>query len=244
MATAPVIAAADSLTVGFTGVVKPDAKLQAFVDDIRRLGISQQKRDYRKFDALFAPRVKTFWKSLDPFQPWNRTDDIRSDYLRSAADVMVEQGELEEGRPAPDYRPDAIRTIVEQIAGNKPFGTMKEMPGAICAPAEYKVDREAARAFAKKFELDAYSLRFYPEHVALSPRPGSAAVAAMVPPHTLMMFDYDASAPRDWGRYETSDGTKGYMKDRDDTLNLAQHHVCFAKVGGQYKIVALFGYGL
>jgi hypothetical protein len=157
---------------------------------------------------------------------------------------MVEQGDLEEGVPTPDYRPDAMKVIVGQIGSGEPFGTLKEVPGAVCAPAEYAVDRKAALAFAKKFELDAYSLRFYAKGIALVPRPLSAAVRARIPPYTLMMFDYDPTVPGRWGRYETSDGTSGYMEDRDDTLNLAQHHVCFAKVRGRYKIVALFGYGL
>jgi hypothetical protein len=34
------------------------------------------------------------------------------------------------------------------------------------------------------------------------------------------------------------------MQDRDDTLGLAQHHVCFARVKGKYRISAIFGYGL
>jgi hypothetical protein len=241
---APANADTNELIVGFEDVVKPDANLQAFVGHVRSLNVSSRNLDYRAIDALFAPRVKTFRKSLDPFQPWSKSAVIRSDYLKGAADIMVEQGELEEGAPVPDYRPDAMKMIVEQLSRGEPFGTIKEMPGAVCTPAVYTVDRKAALAFAGKYRLDAYSLRFYSTGAMLLARPRSPAVTAHVPPYALMMFDHDPTAPEGWGRYETSDGIKGYMPDRDDTLGLAQHHVCFGKIKGKYRITALFGYGL
>ena len=239
----PANAEANELIVGFRDVVKPDAELQALVEQIKSLNVTSKKLDYKAIDAVFAPRVKTFRKSLDPFQPWTKSADIRSDYLKGAADIMVEQGEPEEGAAVPDYRPAAMHVIAEQVSRGEPFGRLKEMPGAICAAAAYEVDRKAALAFAKKFELDAYSLRFYATHITLLARPGSPAVIDFVPPYALMMFDHDPTAPEGWGRYETSEGVKGYMRDRDDTLGLSQNHVCFGKIKSKYRITALFGYG-
>ena len=54
----------------------------------------------------------------------------------------------------------------------------------------------------------------------------------------------DPKAPAGWERYESAGGVKGYMKGRDDALNLSLNHVCFAKVKGKYRITAVFGYGL
>lgn len=242
---APALAFADALTVRFHDVVKPDAELQAFVARIKALDPKTAKLHGKAITALFAGRVRTFQRSLDPFQPWNRTADITSDYLQGAADLMVEQGEPEEGKPPVDYRPDALAQIIHQVGGGQPFGRLQELQGAICAPAEYEVDRKAALAFAGKFELDAYSLRFFSDEAMFYARPNlKSDLVAAVPPYTLMMFTYDPKTPKDWGRYETSDGRRGYMEDRGDTLGLAQYHVCFAKVKRDYRIVALFGYGL
>lgn len=243
--TMPAAARADRLIVSFHDVIKPDAELLAFVEKITQLHPTAETFKGKAINALFAPRVKTFQRSLDPFQPWNKTDDIASDYLKGAADLMVEQGDLDEGKPAPDYRPEAFRQIVAQLGGGWPFGLMKEMPGAVCAPAEYQVDRKAALAFARRFELDAYSLRFFDEEKRLYARPNlKSEFLGSVPARTLMMFDYDPKAKEPWALYASSDGRKGYLMNDAPVLGLAQYHVCFAKVKGKYKIVALFGYGL
>ena len=226
--------------VHFRHVVKPDAELQAFVARLMRL----EPKDGKAVDVLFAKRVRTFRRSFDPFQPWNRTADIGSDYLKGAADLMVEQSELEEDKPAQDYRPDALKQIIQQVSSGRPYGVLKEVPGAVCAPAEYEVDRKAALAFAKKFELDAYSLRFFEEQKFLYARPNlKSELVAMVPAYTLMVFDYDPKARDSWALYQSSGGKKGYLMQDTSVLGLAQHHVCFGKVKGEYRIVALFGYG-
>lgn len=245
LATMPGWAGAEGLAVAFRDVVEPDAGLQAFVRQLKSLAVTADKPDYEKADALFAPRVKTFQKSLDPFQPWTRSDDITSHYLGGAANVIVEQGDLEEGAPVPDYRPDALKMIIEQVSKGEPFGTMRQAPGAVCAPADYKVDRKSAMKFARKYELDAYSLRFFAGAVTLHEKPDeNSRVLETVPPYTLMMFDYDPKAKQPWSLYEASGGMKGYLKEDRPVLGLAQHHVCFGKVKGRYRIVALFGYGL
>jgi hypothetical protein len=240
----PLLAEAEGLKVGFRNTVKADPALQAFIAGLKGLDTAPKTLDYKTIDGLFAPHVKAFFKSLDPFQPWRRIDDLSADYLRGAADIMVEQGEFQDGVPQPDYRPDALKIIIGQVSSGAPFGHLKEAPGAVCAPANYKVDRKAALAFAGKFDLDAYSLRFYDKDVMLEKKPDSDRARTRIPAWTLMMFDFDPRSPRGWGFYQTSDGTRGFMKDRDDTLGLAQHHVCFGKINGEYRIVALFGYGL
>jgi hypothetical protein len=244
-ALVPNVAAGDPLTVRFHDVVQPDGKLEAFVAHLKQLDPQTTALRHKAVNALFAERVKTFRRSLDPFQPWSRTADISSDYLKAAADLIVEQGEPEEGKPTPDYRPDALKQIIQQVSDGQPFGVLKEVPGAICAPAEYTLDRKAARTFAKKFELDAYSLRFFSQEKFLYARPNlKSDLVATVPPYTLMVFAYDPKAREPWSLYESSGGEKGYVTDDKPVLGLSQHHVCFGKVKGEYRIVALFGYGL
>lgn len=244
MVALPHAASAAELTVSHADVVKADKDLLKTVTALRALAAKGNKKNIGKVEAFFAPDVKVFWRSLDPFQPWTVAQEgVDGNFLDAMAGVMIEQGEYQEGQPAPDYRIDAMRKLAELIPEDGTFGTLKEAPGAVCAPAAYKVDRKAALAFAKKFELDAYSLRFFAEDVLFADKPGSGK-GTMVPANTLVMFDYDPKAPDGWGRYETAGGVKGYMKDRDDTLVLSQQHVCFAKVKGKYLISAIFGYGL
>jgi hypothetical protein len=204
--------------------------------------MSAKPRDYAVFDAFFAPRIDVFQRGLDPLQPWRPGESITGSALTRMADSLVEQ-EPVEGEPARDYREDVLMVILTMIWGNGPLGSMKEVPGQICTPAQYDFDREAALAFARKFALDTYSLRFFPKNVFLATRPKGTS-GARVPANTLMMFDYDPKAPAGWGRYQTAGGVRGYMKDRDDTLGLSQNHICFGKVKGKYRITAIFGYGL
>lgn len=243
LAALPRAGTAAEITVSRADVVQPDADLLKTVGELRTLAAKGTTKNIAKIEAFFAPKVKAFTRSLDPFQPWNPIDAVTGNYLDGVAAVMVEQGEFEAGTPVPDYRLDAMKQIAALISEDATYGTLPEAPGAICAPAAYKVDRKAALAFAKKFELDAYSLRFFPGDVLFAERPKSRT-GKVVPANTLIMFDYDPKAPKGWGYYETSGGIKGYMKDRDDTLGLSQHHVCFAKVKGKYRISAIFGYGL
>jgi hypothetical protein len=243
LAALPHVASAAELTVSRADVIQPDAELRATVAELRALAAKGAKKNIRKVEAFFAPKVKAFTRSLDPFQPWHPIDDLTGKYLGGVADVMVEQGEFETGTPVPDYRLEAMKQIASLISEGATYGALPEAPGAICAPAAYKVDRKAAVAFAKKFELDAYSLRFFPDDVVFAKKPKSAA-GSTVPANTLIMFDHDPKAPEGWGYYETSGGVKGYMQDRDDSLGLSQHHVCFARLNGKYRITAIFGYGL
>lgn len=237
-------AQAGDLTVGTSDQVTPDAQLLAFVGDLRALAGPARKSSIKKVEKLFAPSVSAFTRGLDPFQPWHRLDDIKSDFLVGTANVMVEQGEIPEGMKIPDYRIDAMQQLAALIPEGGTFGTLQEMPGAVCAPAAYSVDRKAAAKFAARFKLDPYSLRFFDTSVGLHTKPGSAGLSANLRPRTLLMFDFKPDLPKGWSYYETSEGTSGYLKDRDDSRGLSQHHVCFAKVKGKYRITGIFGYGL
>lgn len=243
LACLPQIASAGELQVARADVIQPDTELQATVAEFRSLAALGSKEQIGKVEAFFAPKVKAFTRGLDPFQPWNPLDDIEGDYLERAASMMLEQGEAEAGLPAPDYRLEAMKTIAGLVAEGAAFGALPEMPGAVCAPAGYKVDRKAAQAFARKFELNASSLRFYAEDIVLVRKPKEEK-GRVVSANTLIMFDYDPKAPDGWGYYETAGGIRGYMRDREDTLGLSQNHVCFSKVRGKYRITAIFGYGL
>lgn len=239
----PSLAHPASLTVTDSDIVRPDPELLATVVALRAVAATAKKANIKKVEAFFALEVKTFQRSLDPFQPWNPTDALTRKYLQGVADVMVEQGELAAGMPVPDYRVAAMEQMADMLKDAN-FGSLPEVPGAVCVPAAYKVDRKTALAFAKRFELDAYSLQFFSEDVVLKKRPGSAAAGISVPPRTLMMSDYHPHAPEGWSFYETVEGIRGYMENGPEALGLSQNHVCFSKVKGKYKITAVFGYGL
>lgn len=242
-ALSSIAAATEELVVGFRNTVRSNAELDAFIGDLRRAIMSAKVRDYAIFDGFFAPEIKTFHRSLDPLQPWNASGTITGSPLPQLADVFVEQEPPADGQPVPDYREDVLRTVLRMIWGKPSLGTMQQVPGSICTPAEYDFDHAAALAFARKFELDTYSLRFFGKNVFLSDKPRSKR-GARVAANTLMIFDYDPKAPAGWGLYETAGGARGYMEDRDDTQGLSQSHICFAKVDGKYRITAVFGYGL
>lgn len=233
---------AAELTVSYADVVEPENEVKALMDRIRLAIMSAQVRDYSAFDVFFAPRVAVFQRGLDPLQPWNPGEPITREPIPALADILVEQEPIEDGQPKPDYREDVLRTFLRIVWARAPLGSLKETPGAVCAPAAYDYDRKAALAFAGKFGLDLYSLRFFPQNVFLASRPGGKQ-GARVPAYTLMKFDYDPKAPAGWGRYETAGGVRGYMEDRDDTLGLSQDHLCFARIDGEYRIIAVFGYG-
>ncbi len=136
-----------------------------------------------------------------------------------------------------------MELLASILSEDATFGTLPEMPGATCAPAAYKVDRKAVRAFASRFDLDAHSLYFFGHDIVLAKAPASKR-GQRVPANTLMISNYDPGTPNGWTRAETARGVKGYFKDGDDPLGLSQSHVCFAKVKGSYRITAIFGYGL
>lgn len=230
-------------TVTYANVVKPSLDLRKTIAKLRGLAAAGSKVNIKRVEAYFAPRTSTFTRGLDPFQPWKRGKTLTHDFLEGAANAMVEQGEFEAGLTVPDYRLSAMKLISSLTPEDATFGSLPEAPGAVCSPAAYRVDRHAALAFAKRFDLDAYSLRFFAGKVFLANAPGSRH-GKFVAANTLIVFDYVPGVPKGWSHAETAGGAKGYMEDRNDMLELSQSHVCFAKVKGNYRITAIFGYGL
>lgn len=237
------ISRAEELRVTFGNVMTPDADLRRTLAELRGLAAAGSARNIQKVETFFAAGTKTFSRGLDPFEPWRPGPKLTRNYLDGVASVMVEQGEFEEGRAIPDYRLTAMQLIASLISDDTTFGTLPEIPGATCTPAAYKVDRKAVRAFARRFELDAHSLYFFADDVFLAKAPGSRR-GETVPANALLISDYDPGTPDGWKRVQTAGGVKGYLKDRDDPLELSQSHVCFAKIKGNYRITAIFGYGL
>jgi hypothetical protein len=236
--------AAQSITVGLKSQVKPDAQLTEFVS-LFRAAITAKKPDYKKISAMFAPKVSAFSRSLDPLAPWNQQEAIGADYLKEIANIIVEQG-APEGTAEPDYRPDALAQMASIIGDGSNFGTIKELPNAICAPAEYKFSAKAITAFAKKYDNDAHSLRFYASASTLmSAAKAGAKSSGDVPAFTPIAVIYDAKVPEGWGHLAAANGISGYLKNDDrEQLGFSQMHVCFGKVSGTYKVTGIFGYGL
>lgn len=242
--TLPTLAsAADAIRVTQADVAAPDPELRKVLAELRSLAAAGSAKNIPKVEAYFASGTKTFTRGLDPFEPWRQGPKLTGDYLSGMADAMVEQGEFVEGRPAPDYRLGAMELLASLVSDDAVFGAMPEVPGALCSPAAYKVDRKAVRAFAKRFKLDAHSLFFFAEDVVLVKTPGEKR-GERIPANTLMISDNELDMPEGWTRAETSSGARGYLRLRDDTPGLSQDHVCFAKVKGKYRITAIFGYGL
>jgi hypothetical protein len=242
-ATFAQVSHAGEIRATYGDVVAPDPDLRKVLRDLRRVAAAGSERDIAKVEAYFAVGTKTFSRGLDPFEPWRPGPKLTSNYLEGVANVMVEQGEFAAGLPVPDYRLTAMTLIASLISDDATFGALPEFPGATCAPAVYKVDRKEVRAFARRFDLDAHSLYFFPDEIFLAKAPGGKR-GERVPANTLMISNYDPGTPDGWTRAETAGGVKGYFKDRENSLGLSQSHVCFAKVKGRYRITGILGYGL
>ncbi len=237
-------AAANELTITYGNTVKPDAKLQEFVDAFRG-EITANVPDYKKINAMFAPQVKAFSRSLDPTAPWFKMKPIVSDYLDGIIDVIVEQAPLPDDAKQPDYRPDALSMMADILASG-PMGKIKDIPGAVCAPAAWSYDVAAAKKFAESQESEVSGLRFYGTNKTLLSKPkASAGAAGIVPAQVPLIFAYEKDSPEGWGHYQAANGVAGYMKDdAAKELHVSQMHVCFGKVSGKYKVTGIFGYGL
>jgi len=238
--------AAEKSAVAFRNkLVTPDPALAAFVDGLRQALTPAAKLDYARIDGLFAKRVNTFQRGLDPLQPWKKTADIKADYLVSAADLMVEQGDLPQGAKPVDRRPDAARQMLSVLSEGT-FSLMSQVPFSVCTPAAYKVNAAVVRAFATTQHTDGASLRFFATDLDLKKLPTPAAKSnGTVPAGTLLAPKHDSTLSDDWELLVGSNGVKGYRRIADAAARqLSQRHVCFGKFTDGYKITALFGYGL
>lgn len=244
LAAAPMFAAEQAVVVSHQKHVEPDAALTAFVDALRR-ELSAPKLDYARIDGMFASKVRTFQRSLDPLEPWRKTGEIKSNYLASAAGLLVEQAELPDGAKMPDYRPDAARQML-LIISKGTFSWMTQVPNTVCTPPAYKVNAAAVKAFAAAHGSDASNLRFFASEIELKKLPTPAAkTAGKVAAGTLLAFKYDPKLSDDWEKLFASNGVEGYRRSDDgEQLYLSQMHLCFGKFTDGYKITALFSFGL
>lgn len=244
VAAAPVFAAEQAVVVSHQKSVEPDAALKAFVDALRR-ELSAPKLDYARIDGMFASKVRTFQRSLDPLEPWRKTGEIKSNYLASAAGLLVEQAELPEGTKVPDYRPDAARQMM-LIISKGTFGWMTQVPNTVCTPPAYRVNAAAVKVFAAAHGSDASNLRFFASEIELKKQPkADAASVGKVPAATLLAFEYDSKAPDGWNLLIGSNGVKGYHRSEDGgQLYLSQMHLCFGKFKAGYRITSIFSFGL
>lgn len=242
-------AAAIDLRVRYGDVIEPDAELSAFLTELRA-NIARGEKGVRAVEKSFAPEVRTFQRGREPMERWIATQTISRDFLASIAEIIVERAEMVDanGDPVPedaDYSPEALKLIGEMIAPGAPLGTMKEMPGAICSPAAWSFDKNAAAAFLKQHKSTSLSLIFFDHEVEFLARPAKGAdVKSIVPAFTLMLWEFEKDLPMEWNHYYALGGADGYMQNRDDSLGLSQMHVCFSKIGGKYGISGIFGYGL
>jgi hypothetical protein len=238
-------AGADELVINYGNTVKPDAALKAFVGQFQA-AIAAKKPDYKKINGMFAPKVKAFSRSLDPLQPWNKSDTLTSKYIDGIIDIIVEQAPLADNAPQPDYRLDALAMMAHMLASGT-LGSMKEIPGSVCAPAEWSYDTAKVAAFLKAADDSANSVRFYPDETPLFAKPKKAAKQiGAVPANSLVSPNSPVIEPDGWMKLTSAGGLSGYAHD-DDTRTvhyLSQMHVCFGKVSGKYKVTGIFGYGL
>lgn len=238
--------AAKEITVTYGDVIKPDAELKSFIDNFAA-AISAKKPDYKAIDGFFAPSMGSFSRSLDPLQPWFKAKPITANHLEEIIDVIVEQAPLPDDAKQPDYRPEALSMMASMLKTG-PLGSIREAKGQACAPASYKFDRKAVAAFIKASDDSPNAFRFYKQPVQLVDKPqAKAGKASLLPAGTLATVKTDETLPDGWSKLAgLGGGISGYMKDnpKNPEFYLNQMHVCFGKVGGQYKVTSIFGYGL
>lgn len=238
--------AAETITVGYANVVKPDAELVEFTQEIRRSWMSAKLFDPSTRDIFFAPVVKTFMKTETPFQPFEPRGDITSDYLANAVPIMRTRNE--ESVPKKDrwrLAHGALAEIGRQVSHNPVWGTLPEVPGMICAGAAFDLDQRAVAKFSRMHGVRIDALVLSKQAIPLyAGKSSESAFLGDVPPLTLMVVGKDDVAKEEWHPMISSTGIKGYARNTMLLEKLAQKHVCFTKLDGEYRISALFGYGL
>lgn len=243
LAALPAVAA-KSVTVGYQSQVTPDAQFMEFVTAFRA-AITAKKPDYKKISTMLAPRINAFSRSLDPLAPWHKHDAITADHINEIADIIVEQGPPQDGVAEPDYRVDALAQMARMIGDGSNFGKIKEVPGAICAPAAWSYNVKAMKTFAASNDDQVSSLRFFASSKMMLAKPkASANPVGELPAYVPISFIYEKTTPDTWGKFISANGLTGYLQDDDAQLGFSQMHVCFGKVSGRYKVTGIFGYGL
>lgn len=246
------VASAAPLRALYANVVAPDAGLLATVaalDAATKAGLAaksaaERQAAYDQIDALIGPDLRGFRRGLDPLQRWTALP--REDGgLAELANRLVEQGDVPEGGPLPDPRPQLLQQLRDLLQSKQPLGRLPQMRGAVCLPARFGIDERKVAMFAAAHEADAAALRFFavPTLLRAEPRLDAPPIAG-VPAQTLLAYEAQAEQPKGWSRYWTSDGFKGWAVDGPEAFGLSQQHLCFAERQGQYRIVGYFTYGL
>jgi hypothetical protein len=237
-------ATANELIVSRSQPATPDAALSAFITSFRA-AITAKKPDYKKINAMFAPKVTAFTRSLDPLQPWFKSNSITADYLNEIVDVIVEQGPPQDGVATPDYRTDALSLMAGMIGAGSNLGKIEEVPGSLCAPAAWSYNVKAMKKFAASNNDQVSSLRFFSTPKAMLAKPKvSAKSVGELPAYVPLSFIYEKTTPENWGKFVSANGLTGFLKDDTEQLGFSQMHICFGKVSGKYKVTSIFGYGL
>jgi hypothetical protein len=246
-------AQAEPLRASYADVVTPDAELVAFLTTLAQtakaglLPRADAAATYAALDAMFAPILTGFGRGLDPLASWGKYSKPVPGNFAELASNMIEQGDLPEGAPLPNIRPDMLQLLLALIANaDEPLGTMKATGEAICSPAAYAFDAKTAAALATATDGDGYGLRIMHREITLRAEPkASSPVVATLAPLTVLGSIYVDGQPEGWTQYATSDGAKGWLEDRlAEADGLSQQHVCFAKVDSAYKLVSFYTYGL
>lgn len=240
-------ASAAPLRVTYADVVQPDADLVSF---LQTLTAAAQSKNYAVVDTMIAPDLKGFSRGLDPLEKWQAIDlaaQTNASGLEALTSNMVEMGDLPENTPSHiDYRQSFLELLVALVANpDEPLGKMPEIGKAICSPARYQFDAKAAAQFASANNTDAYGLYLFPSDLQLHAKPEAGTpVIARIPSRTLIATDYQDNQPDNWTKVMTSDGSTGWIEDHGNYEGLSQQHLCFDRVGGEYKIVGFYAYGL
>ena len=234
-------------------VVTPEPALAEFVAQLHGLAQSTaaarspkaREAGYLAIDALIAPDLKGFSRTLDPLAKWGVVKPEGKDGLDKMASYMIEQDELPDGARQPDYREKLVKELVDRTAPDVSFGRLADLPGALCTPARLGFDSKKVAAFAKAHDTDAYSLRVAPAGLGLraAARKTEASGPAL-PTGTILALDLDAPLIDGWARVVTSDGVAGWAADTAVADGLSQMHICFAKHSGGYQLVGFFAFGL
>ena len=241
--SAPALAG-DGIIVGYKNVVTPEPDLVDFTGEIRRSWISAKRFDPSARDRFFAPTVKTFMKNETPFQSFEPRDDITSDYLMNAVVILrARKGSIPDKDRWRDAQ-GALSEIGRQVVRDPVWGTLPEVPGMICAGAAFDVDQGMVAKFARMQGVRIDALVLSKQAIPLyAGKTQKSEFLGNVPPLTLMVLGKDDVAKEDWHPIIASTGVKGYADNTMLLEKLAQKHVCFTRVNGEYRISALFGYG-
>jgi hypothetical protein len=245
-------APAAPLRAVYAGVVAPEPELLTTINGLRAAidaGLkakheADREAAYTAVAAFIGTDLRGFSRGLDPLARWNRLEPQEGG-LAELVNQLVEQGDLPEGAPAPDLRPQLLQQMHDILRRDVPLGRLPEYRSAVCLPARYAFDSHKVGLFAAAHDADAHALRLHPTSVQLraEPRP-DAAITAAIPARTLLAVEYEKGQPDGWGRYWLSDGRRGWLPDRPDATGLSQQHLCFARQDGAYRITGYFTYGL